>query len=108
MTSWAKEGPERKTAGCLRSRAEGTTSDIIWPVATSRPLDTQTMGTSGASSVRMPCRKARLCCTGTAWTAYCAPVIASAASVVARTLGGSEKFFRYLELTCVTLMSRHR
>jgi hypothetical protein len=108
MTSCAKEGPERKTAGCLRSRAEGTTSDIICPVATSRPLDTQTMGTSGASRVRTPCRKARLCCTGTACTAYCAPVIASAASVVARTLGGSVKLFRYLVFTWVVLMSRHR
>ena len=32
-----------------------------------------------------------MCCTGTAWIANCAPAIASAAAVVALTLGGSTK-----------------
>lgn len=35
-----------------------------------------------------------MCCTGTAWIANCAPAIASAALVVAFTLGGSEKSWR--------------
>jgi hypothetical protein len=116
MTSLAKEGPDRKTAGCLRSSALGTTSLIISPLPTSSPLLTQMIGTCsaeagqrggqrgpaappagrhacqqeqrgvgvgvgvgvaaaaaaitlGGSTSRMLCRKARLCCTGTACTA---------------------------------------
>ena len=36
----------------------------------------------------MLCRKARLCWTGTAWTAYCAPAMAAAMLVVAVTFAG--------------------
>ena len=47
MTSFAKDGPDRNTAGCLRPSASGMSSDIIAPVPTSRPLLTQMMGTFG-------------------------------------------------------------
>jgi hypothetical protein len=46
-------------------------------------------GRAQAARTRMPCRKARECCTGTAWMAYCAPAHAAAALVVATTLLGS-------------------
>lgn len=67
------------------------TSLIMQPLPTSSPLLTQMMGTSLGSTSLMDDRNARLCCTGTACTAYDAPAIASAASVVARTLRGSVK-----------------
>ena len=37
----------------------------------------------------MLCRNSRECCTGTAWMAYCAALMASAALVVAHTFCGS-------------------
>jgi len=43
------------------------------PLPTSSPLLTQMMGTSLARMSRTDARKVRLCCTGTACTAYCAP-----------------------------------
>ena len=54
MTSRAKEGPDRNTAGCLRCSAEGMISDIICPVATSSPLLTLMIATSGGST---PCEE---------------------------------------------------
>jgi hypothetical protein len=90
-TSLANDGPLRKTAGCRRPSAPLMTSLIIAPLPTSRPLLTHIMGTSLGSTSRTLVKNARLCCTGTACTAYEAPAMASAASVVARTLAGSTK-----------------
>lgn len=64
-TSFAKLGPDRNTAGCLRPSALGMTSLIMQPVPTSRPLLTHMMGTSLGSTSLMDDRKERLCCTGT-------------------------------------------
>lgn len=126
MTSAAKEGPERKAAGCLRPSADGMSSCMSCPVPTSTPLLREMMGTEEGSrscnkdvctglevhkfqcyvcgGIRiitsmheyplkphtlMLCKNALLCCTGTACTAYCAPSMAAATSVVATTLGGS-------------------
>ena len=50
MTSLAKEGPERKAAGCLRPSAEGMSSLITCPVLTSTPLLTEMSGSVGGSS----------------------------------------------------------
>lgn len=52
MTSRAKEGPDRNTAGCFLWSALGMISDIICPVDTSSPLLTLMIGRSGGS---MPC-----------------------------------------------------
>ena len=120
MTSRAKEGPDRNTAGCFLWSALGMISDIICPVDTSSPLLTLMIGRSGGS---MPCntqalaadhqhttqhdqiflhcwmkcvhtlmlsRKRRLCCTGTACTANWASVRASTTLVVAFTLLGNK------------------
>ncbi len=46
ITSLAKEGPDMKTHGCLRPNTSTTSSDIILPVPTSRPLLTEMIGTS--------------------------------------------------------------
>ena len=54
MISFAKEGPDRKAAGCFRPRASVMTSLIIFPEPTSKPLLTDMMGTSGG---RMPCMR---------------------------------------------------
>ena len=54
MTSRAKDGPDKKTAGCLRCSAEGMISDIICPVATSSPLLTLMIATSDGST---PCEE---------------------------------------------------
>lgn len=53
-TSLAKLGPERKAVGCLLPSTWGISSDIIRPVPSSRPLLTEIMGTSFAST---SCRK---------------------------------------------------
>lgn len=50
MISFAKDGPERKAAGCFRPRALGISSLIILPDPTSRPLLTDIIGTSGGST----------------------------------------------------------
>lgn len=52
----------------------------------------------------MPCKNARVCCTGTAWIANCAPAIASAADVVAVTFAGSTKSCK--ENECVVFLLR--
>jgi hypothetical protein len=52
MTSRAKDGPDRNTAGCFLCSALGMISDIICPVDTSSPLLTLMSGRSGGS---MPC-----------------------------------------------------
>lgn len=49
MTSRAKEGPDRNTAGCFLCSALGMISDIICPVDTSSPLLTLMSGRSGGS-----------------------------------------------------------
>ena len=46
ITSFAKEGPDKKAMGCLRPSALGMTSLIILPVPTSKPLLTEAIGTS--------------------------------------------------------------
>ena len=50
MISFAKDGPDRKAAGCFRPKALGMTSLIILPEPTSSPLLTEMMGTSGGST----------------------------------------------------------
>ena len=90
-TSAANEGPEKNAAGwCLRPSASGISSESINPVPTSSPFETETIGVVAGSAARSSglSRNARECWTGTAWMQYWAPEIASAASVVARTLGG--------------------
>jgi hypothetical protein len=47
--------------------------------------------TANCRPTLIPSRKTRVCCTGTAWMANCAPRIASRGDVVADTFGGSVK-----------------
>ena len=65
MISFAKDGPDRKAAGCFRPNALGMTSLIILPDPTSSPLLTEIIGTSGGNtSCRRFCQDDKDALTG--------------------------------------------
>mmetsp|Transcript_10976 Transcript_10976/g.26054 ORF Transcript_10976/g.26054 Transcript_10976/m.26054 type:complete len:283 (+) Transcript_10976:327-1175(+) len=105
MISRAKDGPERKQVGCCLPSTLAMMSDIVSPVRSSSPLETQMMGRLGGTSGLIRRRNARECWQGTASRANCAPRIASAASTVALTLSGRRNSLRYRVLTRFSLMS---
>lgn len=101
----ATEAAVQAELGARHGRRSGAESDaapgtaVVPPPAGSaaiRPLlschpTSGRLRSSAAPPTLTPSRKARVCCTGTAWIANCAPATASRGDVVAVTLGGSEK-----------------
>mmetsp|Transcript_12259 Transcript_12259/g.23080 ORF Transcript_12259/g.23080 Transcript_12259/m.23080 type:complete len:337 (+) Transcript_12259:1593-2603(+) len=104
MMSWAKVGPERMAMGCGLPRAFGMISCIISRVSVCKPLEVETIGTSGSILSFISSRNSFVDWSGMQWTMNPVPLSASFASVVAVRFPGSKNSCKCLGFLCSKLI----
>mmetsp|Transcript_14608 Transcript_14608/g.33588 ORF Transcript_14608/g.33588 Transcript_14608/m.33588 type:complete len:400 (-) Transcript_14608:213-1412(-) len=105
MMSWAKVGPERKATGWFfRPSAFGMISCIISRVSVCKPLEVDTMGTSGSILSFIFSRYSLVDCRGMQWTMKLVFLSATSASVVAVRFSGSLNSLRWVGFRCSVLI----